>query len=53
MAELFGTDGVRGIANKYPMVPEFALSLGKACACLVCKEKKKVAIANENPSITA
>jgi len=47
MAKLFGTDGVRGIANKYPMVPEFALSLGKACACLVCKEKKKVAIAKD------
>ena len=29
---LFGTDGVRGIANKYPMTPEIALQLGKAVA---------------------
>lgn len=29
-AKLFGTDGVRGKANKHPMVPEVALSLGRA-----------------------
>ncbi|MFI5343679.1 MAG: phosphoglucosamine mutase [Chlamydiales bacterium] len=27
---LFGTDGVRGRANKYPMVPEMALAMGRA-----------------------
>ena len=47
MAKLFGTDGVRGVANKYPMVPEFALALGKSCAYLICKNKKKVAIAKD------
>ncbi|UCG37854.1 MAG: phosphoglucosamine mutase [bacterium] len=26
----FGTDGIRGVANRHPMVPEFALRLGKA-----------------------
>ncbi len=29
---LFGTDGIRGIANRYPMTPEVALQLGKAVA---------------------
>ncbi len=29
---LFGTDGIRGIANQYPMTPEVALQLGKAVA---------------------
>lgn len=28
--ELFGTDGVRGIVGEYPLVPEFALQLGRA-----------------------
>lgn len=30
--EYFGTDGVRGRANCYPMVPEIALKLGRAAA---------------------
>jgi len=29
---LFGTDGIRGIANQYPMTPEVALEVGKAVA---------------------
>ncbi len=29
-AKIFGTDGVRGHANQYPMVPEIALALGRA-----------------------
>jgi phosphoglucosamine mutase len=29
---LFGTDGIRGIANEAPMTPELALALGKAVA---------------------
>jgi phosphoglucosamine mutase len=29
---LFGTDGVRGLANRYPMTPEMAFSLGRAGA---------------------
>ena len=28
--KLFGTDGVRGVANVYPMTAEFALKLGMA-----------------------
>ena len=29
---LFGTDGMRGRVNKYPMTPEVALRLGLAAA---------------------
>ena len=31
---LFGTDGVRGLANTYPMTAEVALALGKAAGRL-------------------
>lgn len=30
MGRLFGTDGIRGVANEYPMTPEMALKLGMA-----------------------
>lgn len=37
--KLFGTDGVRGKANVYPMIPEVALRLGKSFAkAFVVKE---------------
>jgi phosphoglucosamine mutase len=29
---LFGTDGIRGVANEYPMIPEVAVALGQALA---------------------
>ena len=32
MGKLFGTDGIRGKANTYPITPEIALKLGKAIA---------------------
>jgi phosphoglucosamine mutase len=34
MRQLFGTDGIRGVANVHPMTPEVALSLGRAVAYL-------------------
>ena len=30
MGILFGTDGIRGVANKYPVTCEIALSTGRA-----------------------
>lgn len=30
MGKLFGTDGIRGVANEYPMTPEMALKFGRA-----------------------
>ncbi len=32
MKKLFGTDGIRGVANQHPMTSEVALSLGRALA---------------------
>ena len=32
MKKLFGTDGIRGVANQYPITAEIALSLGRALA---------------------
>lgn len=32
--DLFGTDGIRGIANVYPLTPEVALALGRAVAVM-------------------
>ena len=43
----FGTDGVRGVANEFPMVADFAMKLGMACAKKVCINNKKVAIAKD------
>ena len=32
MSKLFGTDGIRGRANAYPVTPEMAINLGRAVA---------------------
>ncbi len=32
MGKLFGTDGIRGVANEYPITAETALALGRAAA---------------------
>lgn len=32
MKKLFGTDGIRGEANRYPIIPEIALKIGMAAA---------------------
>ena len=42
--ELFGTDGIRGIANTYPMTAEVALNIGRAVAHLFKKEKHRTKI---------
>ncbi len=41
MGRLFGTDGVRGKANQYPITPEVALSLGKAVVKVLAGKRKK------------
>lgn len=38
MEKLFGTDGVRGVANKYPMTSEMAMQIGQAVAYILKKE---------------
>ena len=47
MGKLFGTDGVRGVANKFPMNVDFASKLGTACGLEICKVYHKVAIARD------
>ena len=41
MGKLFGTDGIRGIANEYPMTTEVAANVGRAIAYLSKKEGHK------------
>ena len=48
MGRLFGTDGVRGVANTYPMTTEIAMQIGRAIAFLV---KKQVGAKEHNPRI--
>ena len=46
-AKLFGTDGVRGKANIYPMTAEFALKLATAAGQLTCTKEHRVAIGRD------
>ena len=32
MKKLFGTDGIRGVANEYPVTAEMAVRIGRAVA---------------------
>ncbi|MBE1236116.1 phosphoglucosamine mutase [Phaeovibrio sulfidiphilus] len=41
MTRLFGTDGVRGIANTHPMTPETAMAIGRAAGNLLCQDKHR------------
>ncbi len=46
--KIFGTDGIRGRANKSPMVPEIALALGRAAGKLLkSKGKARVVIGKD------
>ncbi len=49
-SQLFGTDGIRGTANQWPITPEVALSLGRAVARILpatSSEKHKVLIGRD------
>ena len=39
MGKLFGTDGIRGVANEYPMTSEMAVKIGKSVAYAFNKEE--------------
>jgi phosphoglucosamine mutase len=41
---LFGTDGVRGVANIHPMTAETALQLGRAAAYLFKHDDRRCRI---------
>ena len=44
MGKLFGTDGIRGLANEYPITPEMALRIGAATALLFKQRGRKTRI---------
>lgn len=44
MGKLFGTDGIRGEANQYPMTPEIAFGVGRAMAHLFKKDGHRAVI---------
>jgi phosphoglucosamine mutase len=41
--QFFGTDGIRGIANRHPMNSEFVMKLGRAAAVVLGKPKANAA----------
>jgi len=41
MPQLFGTDGVRGTVGQWPLVPEFALALGRAAGTVLAASVKR------------
>jgi phosphoglucosamine mutase len=44
VARLFGTDGVRGLANVYPMSPDMVLKLGQAIGIYFGSRQKKARV---------
>ncbi len=44
MGKLFGTDGIRGEANLYPMTPEIAFGVGRAIAHVFKKENHRAVV---------
>jgi len=39
MGKLFGTDGIRGVANEYPITPDMIVQIGQATAYILKKRK--------------
>jgi phosphoglucosamine mutase len=44
MGNLFGTDGIRGVANAYPLIPEIAVGVGRAVVFAFQSKSKKTKI---------
>ncbi|MCQ2735095.1 MAG: phosphoglucosamine mutase [Alphaproteobacteria bacterium] len=45
--KLFGTDGIRGIANQYPLTANFCFKLAVILSHLFCTKQHKIAIARD------
>ncbi|MBE6451648.1 MAG: phosphoglucosamine mutase [Alphaproteobacteria bacterium] len=45
--KLFGTDGIRGVANLFPMTAEVSFRLAQVLSVEVCNKEKRVAIAKD------
>lgn len=52
MGKLFGTDGIRGKANTYPMTVEIALKLGQAIAAVFSHAKKTKVLIGKDTRIS-
>ncbi len=52
MDRLFGTDGIRGVANEYPMTPEMALRIGRAVAAYLGTAKNSAIIIGKDTRIS-
>ncbi|MEN9578855.1 MAG: hypothetical protein RJA70_1864 [Pseudomonadota bacterium] len=51
MRRLFGTDGIRGLANAYPMTPELALRLGRAITLVAKRHAGKDLARSSRPLV--
>lgn len=47
MKKLFGTDGIRGVANEYPMTAEMGLRIGRALASYFARDERKIIIGKD------
>ena len=53
--KLFGTDGIRGLANQYPITPDIALKIGQALGILLkrkYKDKKHTVLIGKDTRIS-
>ncbi len=47
MARLFGTDGIRGVANIFPMTPEMMVKIGMAFGAIIAENQATVIIGRD------
>ncbi|MGA1874431.1 MAG: phosphoglucosamine mutase [bacterium] len=47
MRKFFGTDGIRGVANEFPMTPSMAVRVGQAIAATLDPEIKGIAVGRD------
>jgi phosphoglucosamine mutase len=52
MGKLFGTDGIRGVANEYPMTPEMVLKIGQAVGLYFGGAKKSAILVGRDTRIS-
>jgi phosphoglucosamine mutase len=48
MRKFFGTDGIRGIANKYPLTPEFMISLARSVSEVMDNKSNRILIGRDS-----
>ena len=48
MGKLFGTDGIRGIANRFPMIPEMMVKIGMIVGSVFEKHPTKIIIGRDS-----